>query len=264
MLKLLATDVDGTLLNSQRQIPDGVRSALLRAQDAGVVVCLASGRYLNTLIPIADAIGVKGPLVTCNGSYVQDASGKAIVDHQVREEAKNAILDYATRHEVHVNIYQPREVLVSLQGPWHEVYVRRTGAVCRHASLDELRRARATKMIFIDSPERIQAHARFFGEIQGDLGVALTLSEPEYLEFLPGGVTKGDGLRNLAEHLGFAREEVAAIGDYYNDLEMIQWAGLGGAVGNAAPEVREAADLVVGTNDEDGLAEFVEHVLATA
>lgn len=258
LIRLVATDVDGTLLNSRREIPEPVRLAVQAAQASGITICLASGRYLNTLIPIAEMLGTNGPLVTCNGSYVQDADGNPVADHQVRDQSKEAILEYASLHGVHVNIYQPREVLVSKQDEWHDVYVQRTGAACRYATATELRAARATKMIFIDSPERIQEHARHFGELQGQLDVSLTLSEPEYLEFLPGGVTKGDGLRNLAEHLGLAREEIAAIGDFYNDLEMVEWAGFGGAVANAVPELRALANVVVASNDDGGLAEFLE------
>ena len=262
MIRLLATDVDGTLLNSQRELTPRVKDALLAVQDSGIIVCLASGRYLNTLLPLAEQIGTKGPLVTCNGSYVEDVHGHPVVDHQVRDEAKLRILEYARRNNVHVNIYLPREVLVSKREDWHDVYVRRTGAVCREATHPELESSRASKMIFIDTPEKIQEHARFFGELQSELDVSLTLSEPEYLEFLPGGVSKGDGLKNLAAHLEIQQAEIAAIGDFFNDLEMVQWAGFGGAVGNAVPELKAAATVVVGTNNEGGLAEFCDLILA--
>ena len=90
---------------------------------------------------------------------------------------------------------------------------------------------------------------------------ALTESEPEYLEVLSANANKGLGLKALSEALGIAQGETAAIGDYLNDIEMIQWSGIGAAMGNALPEVKVSADIVVPTNEEAGVAYFIDYLI---
>lgn len=257
MIRLVATDVDGTLFNSRREVSEGNRLALKRAQEMGLMICLASGRYLNTLRPVALEAQVKGPLITCNGAYILNQHGQPVLDECLTSSGRGRVLDYAVENEVQVNIYQPDRVVASRRGAMYALYCSRTRIECEILAIEKMALLRPTKMVMVDTPERIIQHTLFFQPIVKALAIELTTSEPEYLEFLPLGVNKGIGLQRLCDHLGFAREEVAALGDFYNDLEMVQWAGLGGAVGNGAPELKAAADVVVETNDEDGLAQFL-------
>lgn len=261
-IRLLAIDIDGTLLNSQRQVSPGNREALKRVQEAGVVACLASGRLIPTLMPIAEAAGVKGPTITCNGAHVETAEGEVLMSATLSERAQAAVLAYSRENHVTANLYQPRRVLSTHESNMLELYRGRTGAQPLVMGWDRLAQEAPTKMIFIDHPEANERHARHFDPLQDELDFDLTVSEPEYLEFLPKNVHKGTAVQVLANHLGLKREEVAAIGDYYNDLEMVKWAGLGGAMGSGAQALKDAADVVVPGNDADGLAVFIERILA--
>jgi len=262
MIRLLATDVDGTLLNSQRQLSDRNRAALHRASEAGIVICLATGRLIPALKTIQARLDIPGPTITCNGAYVEALDGTVLLHGGLTPEARDVILDYSQERNVNANMYQPYRVLATHESPFLEMYRNRTTAIPEILGWDGLRHETATKLIFIDHPAANLRHAEHFEPLQTQYGFDLTVSEPDYLEFLPHGVNKRTGLIALAEHLGVARSEVAAIGDYMNDYEMVTWAGIGAAMGSGAQELKEAADLVVPGNNEDGLAHFVDHILS--
>lgn len=264
-IRLIALDLDGTLLGSDRQVHPRSAQALAAAQRAGVGICLASGRALATMTPFAESLDVRGPIVSCNGAYALAEDGSEIHHIELPEAVKNVVLDYAVARGVHVNSYSRREVLFSSEGEWSDLYRRRTGLrECRLADVAEMRRVPATKVLLIDHPEGIVEHARHLAELIPPRHATAVTSEADYLEFLPPGVNKGYGLAAVAGYLGLDAGQVAAIGDYWNDLEMVAWAGFGGAVANAVQGVREAADLVVASNDAGGAGEFIEAALELA
>ena len=261
MIRLLASDVDGTLFNSDRRVSDQNKQALRRAQDAGIVVCLASGRLIPTLRPAMVAAGVEGPMITCNGAYAEAEDGTVLVNELLNKKAQRFILEYSQKHHVNANVYQPRRVLGTHESEMMELYRTRTMASPTLMGWDALHGEPATKMIFVDHPSKNLEHKEHFTPFQAEYGFDLTVSEPEYLEFLPTGVNKGTALAKLAAHLRFAQYEVAAIGDYHNDREMLEWAGLSATPTSGAPELKEIADVVVASNDDHGVAEFVEYIL---
>ncbi|MBS1708723.1 MAG: HAD family phosphatase [Armatimonadetes bacterium] len=256
-VRLIATDLDGTLLTSRRELNSEAAAALRQAHEAGIVVCLASGRALNTMLPYAEQLGVPGPIVSCNGAYVVDHRGIPIHDHSLEEVTRDVLLDYASHNGLHVNAYVKGRVLSSEAGEWYEMYRARVRAEMEVVGMAALADYRPTKILFIDEPEAILHHRSQLAEVMAPHGVTVVISEPDYIEFLPAGVTKAEGLKAVAAALEIAQDEVAAVGDWDNDLEMVQWAGLGGAVANGSEAVRAAADIVVSSNDEGGVAEFV-------
>ncbi|MBS1705255.1 MAG: HAD family phosphatase [Armatimonadetes bacterium] len=261
MIKLVAIDIDGTLLNSSRQVSEENKSALKAVQEAGITICLASGRLIPTIMPIAEEAGVSGPMITCNGAYAESAEGETLVSATLSKRAQQEVLDYSRENQVTANLYQPRRVLTTHESPYLELYVKRTRAQPEVFGWDRLEQEAATKMIFVDAPAANLSHAEYFEPLQEYLDFDLTVSEPEYLEFLPRGMNKGTTLALLAKHMGLRQDEVAAIGDYHNDFDMIQWAGLGAAMGSAPEEVKAVANMVVPTNDENGVAFFLNHIL---
>lgn len=262
MIRMVAIDIDGTLLNSQRQVTDGVRAALRRAQDAGLVICLASGRLIPTLLPVAQQAGVRGPVVTCNGAYAEMEDGETVFSALLSPEVQEELLDYAEANGITANVYQPRRVLCNRESPYLEMYRQRTGGQPLMMGANELKNEPATKMIFIQEPLANERDAAHFAPGDAAGKFHLTVSEPIYLEFLPPGVNKGVGVQAVAARLGLEASEVAAIGDYFNDLEMIEWAGLGAAMASGAPDVQRAADMVMPGHNEDGVAAFLDYILA--
>ncbi len=257
-IKLIAIDLDGTLLDSGRKLSRGAAEAIHDAVEEGVDVCLASGRALNTMLPYAQELGLEGPFVSCNGAYVLDRDRNEVSHDTLPGPSKRTVLGYARALGLHTNVYVGGKVYFSHEGHWADLYRRRTGVV-EEAVLpfEDLEALDPTKILFVDHADAVKRHFAETSKLLGSHETAITLSEPEYIEFLPPGVNKGVGVQRLAMALSLQQTEVAALGDYLNDLEMVAWAGFSGAVANAVEAVREHADLIVASNDEGGAAEFV-------
>ena len=260
--RLIALDLDGTLLTSDRRIHPAAKAAVRKALGAGVHVCLASGRAVNSVFPIADALGLRGPIVSCNGAYVLGPDREVVHHRRLPKAPHDAVMQYGAARGLHANVYDGERVYFSSDGPWAETYRARTGlreeAILPWGQLASLE---PTKVLLIDSPTATRGHyERLRAALPGGQA-SITLSEAEYVELLPPNTDKCEGLKAVANVLSIERHEVAAVGDYLNDLEMIEWAGFSGAVANGATAVRRAADVVVASNDCGGAAEFIGSVL---
>jgi len=261
--KLIAIDLDGTFLTSARvPHPENI-AAVQRAQEAGVQIVFASGRIRPSMLPFIAPLGLERPVVCSNGGHVIGPDGEELAHFGITREIFEIVLEYVRANGVHLNVYTREEMYFLSDSPWGEEYVHRTRTVrpkvtdsAHAASLDVL------KVILIDEPEAIKHHAQALRKQLPEDAARLTESEPEYLEVLHPQADKFTGLQLLTEHLGIEQLHTGAIGDFWNDLEMIRWAGVGGAIGNAIPEVREAADFVARRNDEAGVAQFIDWVLA--
>ncbi len=257
-IRLIAIDLDGTLLTSDRRLSPGAVEAVHQALEQGVHVCLASGRAVSTMFPFADQLGLTGPIVSCNGAYVLGLNREEVHHSTVPQGTAHAVLDYARERGIHTNLYTRGEVYFSQDDHWAEVYRDRTGV--KERSIIDTRQMGAipaTKILFIDHREAVLRHYEETSKLLDSQGASIVLSEAEYIEFLPPGVDKAFGVQAVASALSLQRHQVAAVGDYLNDLEMVRWAGFSGAVANAAGPVREQAGLVVASNDEGGAAEFI-------
>jgi len=261
-IRLIATDLDHTLLAHDRRPHPRSAAALQRAAEAGITVVLASGRIRSSIVGYARDMEIDAPIIAANGADVLIQGEQEIAHYPVPLNVLETVYEYAQANQVHFNVYSRFDVYFVNESDWGDEYLRRLRSVTpKRATLEELRTMDASKLLLIDDPARTQRHRKALEPLFKPSEAKVTESEPEYLEFLGGGISKGSSLKVLADHLGIRQEETAAIGDFLNDLEMIEWAGIGGAVGNAMATVREAADLVVASNDEGGVADFVDAVL---
>lgn len=261
MIQLLAVDLDGTLLDSNRQIPEANAKAVAEAVEKGVLVVPASGRIGPSIRPFSDQLGLDGTMICCNGAHVLLA-GEEILHAGLSSQITRTIVEYAFEAEEHLNLYCRDKLYFTGDPVWGEVYLSRVRTVepivvPKQEALQLL----PTKAILVADPASMPRHFEYFSRALPQDQVELVFSEPDYLEVLPAGFSKATGLRALSERLGISREHVAAIGDFYNDVEMIRWAGLGAAMANAPEEVRQAADVVTKSNDECGVALFIKDYL---
>ncbi len=263
-IRLVALDLDGTLLGSDGRVPGPNREALSRAAQAGVTVALASGRMTDCIAPTAESLGIDCPVIAYNGGMVRGSGAEAreVVFHvPLPAEYGRELIDYC-RGRYLLNFYLDdalyAEGLPAL-APWRKIYSDQTGAVYHLVDdLGVLRERAPTKAIIIAShDERERLHDEWAAR-WGDR-TTIIKTNPEYLEFLNRDTDKGVALDALACHLGLAREEVMAMGDGDNDAPMLRAAGLGVAVANASPLTKESADLVMDlTHDECAVAKAVE------
>jgi Cof subfamily protein (haloacid dehalogenase superfamily) len=263
--RLVVVDLDGTARSRAQGITAGVREAVAAAQSRGVLVCVATGRMWRSAEPWVRTLGADSPAILYNGGQVLNfTTGHTLYERRLPRLAAQEALTLVRRvPEVQPLLYARDRVYAERRHPLADAYAVDDGLSYEVVpSLDPLLDEDPHKLLIIGARERIEA---LQGTVrQAGLPIHAVQSEPVYLEILPSGVSKGAALRAMVEALGTSIEETIAIGDNWNDLEMIEAAGLGVAMGHAPEGVRGRADYVCGTAEEEGVREVIERfVLAT-
>lgn len=270
-IRLVALDIDGTLVDDQKRLPEANREALQAALRAGVRVAIASGRMTPRIEAIEELLGVDCVIVAYNGAKVVTprTEGRETLSHcPLPAEVAEFFIDYSHANDHLLNFYHDDQLFAQdgeRRRRFMDIYAGRTGAEYQtRPNLDEFRGVSPTKLILLaDPPERDRLHDHFREEF-GDRAF-ITKSDPEYLEIMAPGVHKGVGLATLARHYGFTCENILAVGDAENDLGLLESAGIGVAVANADPKVKAVADFVTErTNNEGAVAEAIERWVLTS
>ena len=267
MIRLIATDLDDTLLNAQSDLNPRVLDALHAAMAAGCGITLSSGRMLEAMVPLAERIGVNAPMLLYNGEAAYDhRTGETIFADRLPYETALGIVEMAEAMGLYIQAYPGRgyycrEVCDHTRRYAASVQVE---AIPIHMPVSAWMRAQPRdlqKLLIIDTPEGAdRAQAALMSAFSGK--ATFLKSRANFIEIVPDGVDKGQALMRLAAHLGIAPDEVMAFGDGQNDVPMIAAAGTGVAVSNACPAALEAADIVAPSNLEDGVAQIIEAWLA--
>jgi Cof subfamily protein (haloacid dehalogenase superfamily) len=256
--RLVALDLDGTVMGHDLVIPSAVHEAIGAAQAAGVHVTLATGRMFGATIPFARQLGISAPLICYQGALIRDPlTDEVLLATNMPGDAAAEAVRLLLERDIFVLAYIDERLHIAERRAELEHYLslHPEGAeiVVSNDLPAEVRAAAPTKLLFIAEPPvvtdeliRLQAH---FGD-----RLMITRSHQLYGELAAPGIGKGVALERLAAHLEVPREATMAIGDQENDLSMLAWAGLGLAIGNAAPVVREAADAIVPSVHEAGVA----------
>lgn len=262
--KLIALDIDGTLLNSSNQITDNVKEAIKKSKEKGVKVVLCTGRPLKGVEDFLEELNLKeeGDYVTTfNGALVQDAyTGKPIshltLDYNDLCDLYNLSLKIGSRS----HFYDTKTVYTfNLDVSDYtilESYL--TGAHLNVTTLDKVPKdIGMSKFMMIDHPEILDECIKKIPEEYYEK-YTIVRSTPFFLEILNRNANKGAGINLLSQRLGIKQDEVICVGDAGNDKHMIEYAGLGVAMGNATNEIKEIANYVTRTNDEDGVAHVID------
>jgi Cof subfamily protein (haloacid dehalogenase superfamily) len=264
-IRLIALDLDGTLLNDRKQLPPENREAMQEVQRRGMLVSIASGRMTSSIEAIEAQLGVDCIIIAHNGAKILGTvqEGRPLISHRpIPTDVAEFFMRFSREHGYLLNLYY-EDLLYAEDGPqrrpFMEIYSARTGA--EYHLVDNLEEAFAgvcpTKLILLtDQPERDRLHDEFRRKLGGR--ASITKSEPEYLEIMASGVDKGSALSVIADRYGLRTDEIMAIGDAENDIGMLLAAGLGVAMANSPPQVKGAADFVTErTNNQGGAAEAV-------
>lgn len=263
MYKLIAVDMDGTLLKEDKTISNATIKAINKARAKGVKVVLASGRPIEGLERYLDELNLVSPedyVLSYNGALVQNTATKEVISRTVLKGSDLHYL-YNISKELGVNIhsFSTKEGLITPKmSKYTEVEAEINGIEVKVTDFEPIsNEEEMVKIMMIDEPEVLQAAVdKMPKEVYEKYTVVR--SAPYFLEFLNKAANKGEGVRALAENLGLTKEQVICIGDAGNDLHMIQFAGLGVAMGNAFEEIKEIADYVTKSNEEDGVAHVIE------
>lgn len=263
-IELLAIDLDGTLLNSAKRISGPTAMALRQAaNERGVRVVLASARPPRSVMPFHAELNLDTPMINYNGALIYDPADRRVVMHRplplrtARQIVRLARASYP-------------QVLVSAEilDRWYtdrldDDYATETAK--QHgpdlvAPIDQWLTEAVTKLLLLGDSRRLSqiaqaVHERFSNE------VAMVQTEDFLLQIMHGTVGKAQALRTVAAELAVPRERVMAIGDNANDVGMLQWAGVGVAVANAAASALAVANMVTASHDDDGVAKVVQQVI---
>jgi Cof subfamily protein (haloacid dehalogenase superfamily) len=263
-IHLVAIDLDGTLLNSAKQVTETSAAVLRRVREEGSVhVVLASARPPRTVKPFYDRLDLETPMICYNGALVVDPpSGRVILHRPISGAIARGIIALARR--------EYPEVLVSAEAldrwytdrldPAHVTETAKLVGPDLIAPVDSWPGGAVTKLLLLGEPSRL-------GELAGAIRdrylrqVTITKTEDNVLQIGHATVSKAKALRAVAGELGVARHQVMAIGDNDNDVEMLAWAGIAVAMGNATPAVLAVADHVTDHHDADGAARAIHRLI---
>ncbi|MFD1130833.1 MULTISPECIES: Cof-type HAD-IIB family hydrolase [unclassified Paenibacillus] len=240
--KLLALDMDGTLLTDNHEISHETSTWIHKAMEAGIHVCLSTGRAAHHALPYGQELGLETPMVTVNGSEVWKSPNELHIRTLLDPELIKKMHDIAVKHDCWFWAYSVDQLFN------------------RERWVDSIMDQEWLKFGY--TTEDDQVRHEILMELQDLGGLQITNSSPTNLEVNPAGISKASGIGEVCKLLGITMEEVVAVGDSLNDLAVIQAVGLGVAMGNAQETVKEAADLIVASNNEDGIVEVIrDHML---
>lgn len=271
MIRLIGLDLDGTVFNNKKEITPPVREAIMRAIQLGVVVLPATGRPQSGIArEFLDIPGVRYAL-SSNGAAVRDLlTGRTVYQCCIVPPIVREIVQKLQREVCALEVYKDGEAYTDVRsaGYWDvcvpneyvRAYVKKTRIIGESLAPYIEGDIPAIEKINISFPsEKERDIAEREIKKRGD--VLVTHGLPNNMEINAIGADKGEGLLRLGELLHMKKEEIAACGDSVNDLAMIQKVGFGVAMGNALPEVKRAAKMVTATNEEDGVALFLQKVI---
>lgn len=255
---MAAFDLDGTLLNSHNELSDENREALQALSTNDVLVVLVSGRMHRSILPISERIGLENPIISYNGGMVKHAITGEIYHHTpVSTEATKEVVKDCIEQNLHLNYCWNDELYVSERNEWSDLYELRTGVPATPVGdLNLMVEKTPTKLLIIHPAEKLQPLLTKFKTKYADT-LYVTQTQPEYIEFMNPGVTKGHALTALADRCSIPIDSVVAFGDSYNDESLLKTSGFGIAMDNAVEPIKACADYITTSNDENGVAKAI-------
>lgn len=257
-IKLIAIDLDDTLLKNDLTISPRAKQAIKEAVNQGVAVTFATGRMFSSALPYALDLQLDLPLITYQGALVKYVDGRVIYHKPIPLELAKKAVKFLQPYGYHVNLYINDELYMEKESPEGSRYLK-IAKVPVHLvnDLSEALTVEPTKMLIIVEDAGIDQLACDLGR---EFGTSLNImkSKSHFLEIGNKEATKGHALADLAQSLLLQPAQVMAIGDSWNDLDMIIYAGWGVAMENAVEEVKQHAQYITCKNDDDGVAEAIE------
>jgi len=260
-IKLIALDIDGTIMDKACRISGRVKKAISKASEKGVYVLLATGRMYSATAYIGRELNLKTPLVVYQGSLVREfyKSDKILLHYSLDTALAYRLIRDARKKDVQINVYLNDKIYVENESPILQEYVdKRTVPFYKADCFENMENFLPTKIIVMDydSAKVEDLEKEFRGKYAQELNI--TKSTDYFCEFINKKCSKASGIMFLAEKWGIKNSEIMAIGDHDNDREMLDIAKIGVAMGNSHENLQKIADHVTDTVDNDGAALAIE------
>lgn len=259
--KMIAADMDGTLLDDRKNIPPKTLTLIKRAINEGIVFAFSTGRPPQAVFKYRDILDSSAHIIAYNGAMILDSNDNIFFEQGLLDTAAREVLKYVKFYDTTACIWSGNKLYVNKlnkRAAKYKINVMTEPLLCSDEEM--LLNRGITKILVYDTPERTLL---FQNELQGKLPVDVTFcpSTPEYLEFFNSKVSKGLAIERIAKNYGIKPEEIIAFGDNCNDIEMLEYAGLGVAMGNAHEATKRSADFITLSNNDEGVAYALEKYL---
>ena len=265
-IKLFVSDIDGTILQTPKKISARNIQAVKKMVDAGITVTIATGRMYRAALPIAQELGVDVPIITYNGGLIKSVNGEIIHAQYLPEEVLLDVINFYEAHGWHLQSYSDDNLIVPAYNDFVGFYESNQKVTASVVGWDGMKKKtfHVCKLLSISDNEA--ENSRRMAELKEKFAgkIEVTRSAPIFTEIMCPNVSKAAAVKILAEKFGVDRAEVMAIGDSYNDLPMLQAAGVSVAMGNATDDVKKFCTSVTGNCEDDGFAEAVEKFVFNA
>lgn len=262
MYKLIAVDMDGTLLNEKKEISNRCYEDIMKLKESGKKIVLATGRPLNGILRYIEKLNLMDEddyVVAFNGALVQSTQTKQILFNKpLSLDAYKELYELSKQLEINIHALTDNSVLTPKDNPYTEIESSINKIPTIEGPIEDVDISTIIiKVMFVDDPAKLDAIIPLLPQWVKEK-YSILRSSPIFLEFLDKSVNKGAGVSAITQQLGMKPEEVICVGDAENDIAMIQFAGLGVAMANATEEVKAVADYITLSNEEDGVAHVIE------
>lgn len=258
-IQMIAIDIDGTLLNDDYHWDLETRDLLLELQSSNIAVMLCTGRPLKATRQIALDMGIDSYLITDNGAVVHDVKSQAnLAVKEVAVQLYPEMIQLLEDTGAHLDLTSLSEMYTRPHGPAvADLYQKYKVNPLIVDDMTEVNDS-IVKATLFDQPDRMDSIMQVLPQQLQNYPVQCFRSGPTFIDIMHQESSKGNALHFMAHHLGVPAEFVMAIGNYYNDLDMIRYAGMGVAMGNAPEDIKQAADFVTDTNNRQGVKKAIE------
>ena len=272
--KLIAIDMDGTLLNSKNKISEQNILAIKKASELGIKIVLCTGRIFTSALYYANSLKLSTPIIACNGAYIAEMDkSRVLYQNPISLECAKAVINLSEEEGIYYHFYDDSKFYARELTKAVEDYYRwnidkdekdRLNINIIDNSIDTVERENLDvyKFVFVeDDREKMISFRSKLSEIKG---IEVSSSWWNNMEVMNKGVSKGNALNVLCKIFNIDSKDVMAIGDNENDIPMLKFAGIGVAMGNGEDIVKENADYVTDTNDDDGVANAINKIILRA
>jgi len=258
-IKAIAIDLDGTLLNEQKEISEFNKKAISKLIERGIKVYLATGRIYKSMRPYRLKLGINTKTICYNGAMIVDSADNILQEISLEAEYGKLIIDIARKYDAHLNIFQNEIWYIERERDEAIFYKKNSGLKYTLIDFDEFETYHFTKTMFVGSPEKLKIIEK---DILNQIGDKIyhAYSKPMYFEMLNKTISKGAALAKVLKLDKIEPKNLMAIGDAYNDLEMLRYANIGVVMENAPIDIKnEFQDNIAPSNDESGVGKFLNN-----
>ncbi len=264
MIKMIATDIDGTILPYHGEFSQKTKDCVKKLNESGIKVILVTGRMHSSATPLAAQLGLNLPIISYQGGLIKDMDGKTLFQTELNSDIAKEIIQWGRKNNVHLNLYIDDKLYVEQDDEIIKYYIQGKFVDYTVCSFDDLEIKNVNKLLAIDihDADRVTSWVDILKSKYPDLYIVK--STPYFCEIGSADAKKSIGVEFLCKMWGIDKSEVLAIGDQNNDIDLIQSGGVGIAMENGTPELKQVANYITDSVENDGFVKAVEKFVFSA